>query len=249
MRLYQRILAERLNERRLRNPQYSLRAFARSIEISPAHLSNLISGRKKLTLKLANKIIEKLQLNSDERIDLVRDIGIAINSNSEIPIEVLALSDNEFKLISEWYHLAILSIGNLKNRADAKWLGERLGISPHVAWDAFLRLKRLGFISVKNGRFNQSTKPLMTTTDVPSAAIRQYHRQNLELAMDKLDKVSPLKREYSSVTLSISSDKMSEAKKMINQFRQKFCQKIEDSETPSEVYTLAIQFFPVTHTK
>ena len=49
------------------NPKYSLRAFAASLKLSPSFLSKVLSGKRSLTLKTANKILPSLDLSPQEK--------------------------------------------------------------------------------------------------------------------------------------------------------------------------------------
>jgi uncharacterized protein (TIGR02147 family) len=245
VKFYQKILINELQSRREKNPRFSLRAFARILEMSPAHLSCLINGKKNLTPKQAQKIASRINLSESECQDLVQDLAGFRKKDFRLP-ELQILHDDDFKLISDWYHFAILSLGKLPNRANAQWIANQLEIDPGVAWDAFHRLQRLGLLNVKNGRFSQTSKPLTTKPDLPSQAVRKYFAQTLQVAASKLESVPVDKRDFSSVTMAIHPSKLAEAKKMIAEFREKLYAELESSRNPSEVYTLSIQLFPIT---
>jgi len=245
MKSYQNILMNELSLRRLKNSRFSLRAFARLLDMSPAHLSSLINGKKNLTPKQAKKIVTKLNLSDSESHALVQDIAGLQTDAFQLP-DLQLLTDDEFKLISDWYHMAILSLGQIPNRAHAHWIADQLEIDPAIAWDAFYRLQRLGLLSVKKGKFSQTSKPLTTKADIPSKAVRKYHAQTLRLAAEKLESVATEKRDFSAITMAVHPSKIAKAKKMIHEFRQKLCAELESSPNPSEVYTLSIQLFPVT---
>lgn len=52
-----------LRRRQNRNAAYSLRAFARDLEIAPAHLSQVLNGKRRLSPDLASRLASKLSLN------------------------------------------------------------------------------------------------------------------------------------------------------------------------------------------
>jgi uncharacterized protein (TIGR02147 family) len=207
-----------------------------------------MSGKKGLSPKMAAKIIENLNLSDSENELLLRGL-LTGKSKPARKLDVKVLKEDEFSFISEWYHYAILCLGRMTNKADAKWIGNQLGIEPMVAFQAFHRLLRLGFVKVSHGQFQEVTKPLDTTTDIPSKAIRSFHKQNLQLASEKLETITVDKREYSTITMAVAPSQIAAAKKMINEFKHKFCAKMEEANEISEVYTLAIQFFPLTKEK
>src|SRR4051812_8640701 len=59
-------LANELLSRQLRNERYSLRAFARSLGLSPSKLSDIMKGKQGLSLATAREIVTKLDLSVDE---------------------------------------------------------------------------------------------------------------------------------------------------------------------------------------
>lgn len=242
MQDYRELLIEELNTRKQSNPYFSLRAFARVLGMSPSHLSHLINGKKNLTKKQALKIAEKLSLSP---LQTQKMFGSTILP-ATVDRSVQVLQEDEFKLVSDWFYMAMLSLGELKgNQANPYWISQKLGITPAMAYEAFERLLRLGLIETDRKTFKQSSKPLDTVTDVPSTAVRKYHKQNLELAKEKIDKVDVKQRDFSAITMAVNPKKIEKVKKMIADFKWQISQELEDGER-SEVYTMCIQLFPVT---
>lgn len=215
--------------------------------MSPAQLSALINGRKNLTPKQASKIISALSLDEQEAQEVLQGmLPDKVEQANQTP-DKKVLSTDEFKLIADWYHFAILSLSKIKNnKASAKWIAQRLQIDPILAAESLNRLERLGLITIKNGQFHQSSKPLTTTSDIPQPAIRSYHRQNLQLAAEKLETIPLEERIFSATTLATTPDRIKLAKKLIMQFKRKLSETLE-CQNPTEVYTLSLQLFPVSH--
>lgn len=72
--MYQTILKQHLNQRKLSNPRYSLRSFARDVEIPSSHMSKILRGRQGMSADRAAKICDKLNIHGDEKeffVDLV----------------------------------------------------------------------------------------------------------------------------------------------------------------------------------
>lgn len=59
------------NERKEKNPRYSLRAFARSLGVSSGQLSEILSGKRPLSHKLARRISIALALTTEESQKLI----------------------------------------------------------------------------------------------------------------------------------------------------------------------------------
>lgn len=242
-------LQEEFQKRHATNSRYSLRAFANSLDLSPATLSQILSGKRAVTKKTVLKIAKNLDLTSRQTLQLGRSV---------LPREILEqdpgndehfdmLADDQFALVSDWQHYAILSLGWLKqNQSTPTWVAKRLAISNTQAAEGLSRLERLKLIEIKpDGSFVRTAKPITTQTDIPSEAVKKYHRQILELAKEKLDKIPVAKREYNTVTMAIDPSLLSTAKEMMKQFRRDLSTELERGDQ-REVYALALQLFPLT---
>lgn len=237
------LLASEWRKRKTRNGQFSLRAFARFLEMSPSLLSQLLSGKRRLTRKQALKIANRLDFSPAERNRLL--IG-PYSETAGLLDERRLLEEDQFNLISDWYHYAILGLASLEsNSSSPKWISRRLGISEIIATDALRRLKRLKLIEIKDGSFRQVTKPLDAGWNAPSAALRRHHKQNMDLAKEKIDTVDLSKREYSSITMAANPIQLKKAKDLIAEFKYRLSKILEQGER-TEVYTLSVQLFPVT---
>lgn len=243
------ILMDHFEKRKKRNQQYSLRAFAKGLDVSPSQLSQILSGKRKLSIKMAKQIADKLSLSPIEKENFLETLNPnqqTLNSQAINDGGRLLLKEDEFRLICDWEHFAILSLSELKeNSFDSRWIARRLGIKISRAAEARDRLLRMGLIERRGHGFIQIAPPVMTTNDILSQSIQKSHLGNLELATERLKHVAIDKREYTSVTLATNPQKIAQAKTMIRNFKRKLTRFLEDSEK-SEVYTLSIQLFPNT---
>ncbi len=236
-----------LNElaiRKAKNPQYSIRAFSKHLGISKTALSDILADKRKLSSKAALKISERLGLSPDETKEMMADVtGL---KHKHFDQSSKTLSDDSFRLISDWYHYGILNLAKIsKNKSDPYWIAKRLAISPLEARSAVLRLQRLGFLEVKNGRLIRTVTSLDTLTDVPSSALRNYHKQNLKLAETSIERDFVEKREFSSMVVATNPNRLKNAKKLMREFRSRLATYLECQDA-TEVYTLSLQLFPIS---
>lgn len=234
-------LKEELNRRQTRNPRYSLRAFAKHLEISPSQLSQMLSGKRIITAKTLHRVCESLCLSPLERKEMFERFTL---SESELHPEATPLKEDEFQLISEWYHFAILTLSDLpKAKADPVWIGKRLNIPSATAREALNRLRRLNIL--KDGpELIQVRKSLRVQTETPSQAIRKYHHQVLDLAHERLESVSMEKRDFSSLTIAINPEHLDKARAMIEKFQEDLSAFLRRGEKKA-VYQLSCQLFPL----
>lgn len=163
-------------ERKTKNPQYSLNAFARDLELSSSQVSRLLSGSRAFTLRQVFHITSILNLNEADTQSLIVEVIKKSNQNAKIPKHVrdqfmkespaaegaaaanpgfysstnlmyLQYEVERFKSISQWYHLAILNLTYTKNfKSDPQHIAERLGITHVEAMEAIDRLLHLGLL-------------------------------------------------------------------------------------------------------
>jgi len=217
-----------------KNPSYSLRAFADRLDIPVSALSEILSGKRGLTRKMSLRVIKGLGLNPLEF--------------SEENIKNVELIDLDyFKVISDWYYFAILSLAEIDGfLAEPNWVAKRLNISKSQAKVALERLLKLNLLKLKkNGQVVATGNQLKTPTEIVNISLKNHTSQSLDLAKESLFRDPIDLRDFSTITMSIDTDKISEAKKMIKMFRKRLSKKLETNRK-KEVYKLAIQLFPLT---
>lgn len=233
-------ISDEFAKRKARNPNFSIRSFAKWLDVSPAQLSQLMTGKRPLTTKTLNKIVDRLGLSPFEQHELASTVLKGKDSSSKRD----RLNEDKFRLIADWYHLAILSLTKVKDaKADPRWIARRLGISSEDANQALIRLERLQLLSLKP--FKQIGEPFEVSSDVPSVAIRRFHTQNLQLAMQKIEEVAVENRQFQTVSLSLDPSQVAKFKVFIDEFLDSATAKFENTKA-NEIYNLNIQLFPVT---
>lgn len=252
---YRSYLTQELERRCRRNPIYSQRAFAKDLGLSSAGLSHVMNGRYGLSKASATKIARKLSLDPIQK-EYFCTLVEAAHSRNKKQREAAAkklldfkasykyLSLDSFKIIADWYHLAILELANTKSFDPAPGIiAKRLKISLSDVTTALERLERLGMIIWKDGKI-QTTGYFHTNPEgVPSEAVRKFHSQMLSNAQESLQSTPVQEREFASLTLSFDPHDLPEAKKMIQEFQDQFENKFSHAKNKTEVYGLNVQFF------
>jgi transcriptional regulator with XRE-family HTH domain len=234
-------LREEFVHRRLKNPAYSLRAFSRDLAISPTSLSQILNGRRAPSQKSLHAI--------SKRLGAPFDLGLKPSQIKSRGLSHEELRDDEFKLISDWACFAIMNLAKLSTcKSDPKWIAKRLNISAEHAQVVSDRLIRLGYIKTLNKKLVRTKQAIRTTYDTPSEAIRTYHRQTLQNALRTLESAPVSKREFISVTSDISTCRIPAGKEVIRNFIAEMSSCLQDGPT-DEVYTLAVQLFPLTQSE
>lgn len=253
---YRRYFTETFESRSMRNPSYSLRAFARDLDIGTSTLTEVLQGKYGLSKGRIEKVAKALQLSSDQTehfSDLIaRDHGRSEKDREEAALRIQlrlrhsiqTITLDGFKVISDWYHLALLELISLPSfKNDTEWMAKRLGLPELTIVEAIDRLERLELI--------EKTKTGILLTDdftsignnTPSQAIRKFHSQILQKALTALEAQSVDERENSSTVFAINQEDLPEAKKKLLKFRREFSGLLSKNPNKNNVYCLSIQFF------
>lgn len=249
----QKKLNEALIESQLRNPSFSLRAFSRKLSVSPSALSEILNGKRRISRKLAERLVHNLCLSPKEGqglLDLFVDKHPEKDGDKTYQSPYIELSTDQFHVISEWYHFAILSLAETQDfQSEPRWIADRLNIKTQDAQTALERLERLGLIEKgPRGKLRPTGTGYSTSDEVRDMGLRKAHGQNLEMARRSLEEDPIENRDFTATTMAIDVSKLPLAKKMIREFQDKLCTYLE-SGTKREVYKLCIQVFPLTFRK
>jgi transcriptional regulator with XRE-family HTH domain len=237
--LYTFLQAE-LKKRKLSNPAYSIRAFARSLGLGPTTLSQSLNGKRALSKKNRKKVVSALKL-SEEYLSSKSPVNDLTDADFDL------IQDDIFASMSSWQDFAVLCLADMpENQGNPGWISKRLGIPMKDAEEVLQRLIRLGFLRVQEGKMQPLKSPNLRTTDEKqSLALRTFHQKCLEKARKTIEIVPLHLRDYSLITLPMKAKDLAKGKQMIKAFRRKFG-KTFDNPRSGDVFTLAIQLFPLT---
>jgi uncharacterized protein (TIGR02147 family) len=249
-------LQDELLRRTSANRAYSLRAFAKALGLSSGELSEILRGKRKLSLKSAVKISKSLGLNSIETKHLISLIGNEINEKSLSDKEIKSvneaqLSIDQFTVISEWYHFAILNLADCKNfNWSYSYISKKLNIKPFEVKIAIEKMIHVGLIKKsydKNGevRLKVSEDFVMPQSGIPSTAIRKYHKQILNKAIEALEIQSVDERDITGIGLSLNKIDIKSFKKDISAFQDFLIEKYSKGKK-ERAYQLEMALFALS---
>ncbi len=239
-----RILEREYGRRKERNPAYSMRAFSKYLGIGIASVSDCLAGKRNLSKRSIEKVIAKLELSPAEE-DVIRTETKENLKRTEIEIEKLKLKEDIFKVISDWYHFAILELSFVEGHsAKEAWIAKRLGITVDQTTLAIERLENLGFLKIRGGKLIKLAPPITTTENIPSSALRKSHKQLLEIATDSIENYPVEERHFRSITMAIDSDNFKKAEEMMIKYSRKIC-KVLETGRPKRIYNLCVGLFPL----
>jgi len=253
---YKSYLQGELSRRCERNPRYSVRAFARALDINDGALSQILSGKRIPAYRTAVRIIRALGLTPDEEQNFLASLAEKHRSRGlqrlnpifrEIQTKPKQQQIDLFRMAADWYHVAIGELTLTDEfQSDPAWIARELGISVIEAKMALERLVNHGYLKVEGGKYvrqaGQDRVFLGHSRTTP--ALRAFHRQLLEKAIHSLENDSPESRDFTGWTLAIDPDRLPEARNLIETFASNLCSFL-CSGKQKKVYQLELCLYPL----
>lgn len=244
-------IKEDLSLKQRNNPHYSLRAYARDVGIHPATLSQILKGKRPLPLKDSEAVALKLNLGPKEKTLFVESLLRNKSAIDQIKISDfdtrLMLDESYYQIIAEWEHYALLELFHLKQfNCTKEDVARHLNLTMNRTEVVINNLMVCGLLEVnQEGKLQKVYSDIRTTEDISSQALKESHKETLQLGKEKIEEIAIEMRDFSSSTLAIDLKKIPEAKIIIREFRQKMATLLKDGDK-TDVYQLAIQFYPLT---
>ncbi|HBQ20446.1 MAG: hypothetical protein A2Z91_04970 [Deltaproteobacteria bacterium GWA2_38_16] len=256
---YKSYLKEAYIQKKNANSKYSQRAFAKHLGISPTLINLVFKGTKNISSETALMMSDPLKLKENERdyfCSLVQLEGAKTPQAKEFMAKKLenlhpaqsfqTIELDHFKMISNWYHHAILEMTELDHfKYNPSWISKTLNISKEEVELAWERLKRLKLITKKKGKWHKTHAFSSIQSDKYHDVIRKFHKQTLEKALESLSSQTPEEMEMGTMTLSIDPSKIKQAKKKMKEFRMEMAQYLTKGKR-THTYQLSTHLFKLT---
>lgn len=233
-------------QKKVSNQAYSLRAFGQKLGVSSGALSEILSDKRRPTLKTALKILKNMHADLGE-ISAFREIdGIDINQE-KVQRNYFDLGLDQYQILSHWAYFAFLNLIELPQTIhNVNYFAKALKVEKSFVEEMIERLGRLEMIEKVDGRYVRTQVRYQTTEDVANSAIKHYHYQTLEKSEEALTSIEPELRDFSSILLKVNPKNIKKVKEMIRQFQDQISEMVEEDD-PSEVYHLNVHLYPVTN--
>lgn len=253
------ILRRELNKRTAKNRRYSLRAYARFLEIHISALSRIFSGKQDLTPESGVNIAFKLQLGSDERRKFIRSIlqaretrdqkklGDLIESPNLRPAAV-KLTLDEYKKVARLSCLALLELTKTRGfQSDANWIADTLRIEEPEVEEMIRHLVETGLLVRENGGSLVNGEEHRTAVDSAetNAVRKQLQLDILESSRKSLERDAFSERLHYGMTMAINPSKIEFARGKIMSFIETLADELEVNPR-EDVYQLAVSLFPLS---
>src|SRR4051812_6449760 len=100
------------------NPRFSIRSFAKRLDVDSSSLSQILSGTRQVSDKIVFRFANKIGASP------------LTSPQESTSVDYQRLSEDMFTAISDWHHFAILDLTLIKNfKSDPAWIAKKLDIS------------------------------------------------------------------------------------------------------------------------
>ncbi|MEO7423608.1 MAG: TIGR02147 family protein [Fibrobacteria bacterium] len=259
---YRLYLADVHAMRKLADPRFSVRAFAKEAGFSSHTLMRyVLDGKRNLSKKTLLKLSLALKLTR-ERAEYFENLVFFNQSKtldekntyyqrllkSKQPNGLKKLEESQFRIFNTWYHSAIremLALSSFRNSPE--WIAGQLQprIEPREAQESLKLLLESGLIKRTPNGYKTVDDAITTDDEVLPLFVRNYHLQMIEMAKKAIDSVDPEKRDISAVSFPIREADFPKLKKQIQLMRKELRHFAAEGGEGERVVQVNIQLFPL----
>lgn len=244
------------------NPGFSLRAWAKRMDFNNhSLLSLLLRGVRPITVAHLPHLQKGLSLHEQDwqyfewlvrmhaaETETERNLYESKLRLAQQPNAMVYRDVEVFRYISQWIHAAILEMTELKDFSeDPVWIVKKLEFPTTVSEvrQALERLESLGLLVRTEHGLKKSNPNLMLAGDKASQAVRDHHRQMINLALRAVETQRKTERILGSFTVTMDAETIGKAEELFLEFRQRFDQLLEKS-SGNATYQCNFQLFRLT---
>lgn len=243
----------------------SLRYFSSTIGLSPGKVSEIFSGKRRITQNFVDTISNSDSIPKED-IEALRDkVQKEVETESKVKKELHAvlgsspqspkqLDLENFECADDWTFYAIMSLLDAeKSTMTLEWIASSLNIEEQVARPVLDHLVSMGTVDLVDGNYSKAiTEDTYNGDNNPSGnetTLRNRTKAILKKSIEVYDEL-PLQTmgaEADYINFSILADpkRIEPARKMLANYLYKVALFLEDGDK-KQVYYLNSQLFPVS---
>jgi uncharacterized protein (TIGR02147 family) len=253
---FRSFLKDEFDFRTKRNSLYSLRAFARDLNVSHSRLSEFLSGKHPISARTGQRICRSLSLaneDSDYLINLIRSEfhpnmkvrRAALEAASQRRQTQFLTSNGEADLLGCWYYLPLIVFMTLPKPMNENEIAERLGVDNDTVREAIDFLAKEQFIEFDGTSWKKSHAFFKFESGAPSPHFKAYHEMFLRMAAQSLHSDPIQERKFITWVFTFDDSDVEEARRELEEFSADFVRKFSERKSSNSVFSLGVQFYGV----
>lgn len=247
-RILRRILADYFLPAKGGKPNVSLRSFAKKIGVSSSTVSQFLSGQKRISRSLAEKIVAGLKINKADAMDLLTlfsQLSVGATSRRKRLEEYACVDEKDTSIYSQWHTGAIFALIDTKGfRSDPEWIARRLNLTVPMVESAVDAMVSAGILSKGEGGGLSIGSPDQFKR-LQQSGLENVAKYSTDLLQRSLREDDEKSRRVVFTTLPVSKERLDEAYSMISEFHEKM-QCLLQVGDKTAVYHLSVCLFPVS---
>jgi uncharacterized protein (TIGR02147 family) len=253
-----------LQEKAEINSSYSLRAFAKKLGLSPGALSLILSRKKKLSVERAYEVAKALALDPEsteyflslvqlegakseamkmQYLEKVKNLNPKIKNSKNLKQTILTLE--HFKLISDWYGLAILELlSGAVGVWNVKSISKKMKL-PKIDVELTLdRLMKLELIEEQaDGSYKRVIETLMIESQISNDAIKKYYEGVHAESLKSVKEQSPSEKVIGAQVFAFDPSQLEEVRKLTDDFLNSLNELAAAGKNKTEIYQAITNIF------
>lgn len=254
-----------IESKKLHQKSFSIRLLAKQLKIkSPSLITMVLRGERQPSIELVHKIAAYLKMPAAETTFLEALVGLQraanVNEQTRYMNDIRKMRPSSTKIayrmdmiemMTKWYAVVILEMTQLTDfQENIKKIKQQIGavVTEDMVADAIKGLKKHKLVEADaTGTIRKVADFIRSTVNIPSLAIRSFHKQVLLRAHAAIDAQSIDERYFTTLTIAIPQHKIKLAGELMSRFRDDFMAEMTgDLQAPDEIYHLSMQFFRAT---
>ncbi len=247
-----------------RNRRWSYGAWAKQLRLSStSSLTKVLHGQRDAGPEITGKLVDYFEFDTQQS-GYFRDLVQLSKLKHDARLSVLLmekmerrhpdgairiLSDDEFKLVSEWHYYAIRQLTRRKRFVEsANWIAQqfRFRLSPTEAQNALQTLLRLGLLARDSrGRLRVATRVIDTSHGIANEALKRHHEQALLQTAEAVRTIDVSERSMVDSTLVMKLEDVPRAKEFLRNTIDEF-EKLFEKDDGDSVFRFQLQLVPLT---
>jgi uncharacterized protein (TIGR02147 family) len=238
------ILREKYLEIKSRRPKYSLRAFAKKLEVGSGSLTLIMDGKRRISQRKAESVAKKLELSPEEERKFLSEFRLKKTIKNKKEYQLFEI--NLFPPSQTWLVFGILNLVNVPFvDLSPLSIAQIFSIDEKEASEVLNKLFMQNLLSVdSDGKVFRTKERLTTIDDKANDALIEIQRSHIRKALESQEKDTVENRDLTALTMPLSTKSLPMIKKLIREF-QDAIEEISDPEAYDSVYTLNMQLFPI----
>ncbi len=237
---YREILKNTLVERATKNSSYSLRAFARDLNLSVSYLSEVLTSKKMLKPKFIEQVKKNLKLNETDAY-IFEQSCLYENNGKETPTEI---HDEDFNEINDPLVFTLLSTFFLDDFENSvQWISNKLRIDKNKCDQLIQNLVKKNILEIDNGEISRKSLNFIVKNFSNPKKLREFHQKCLHKIGYSISYTPSDRIHLNHLSFAINPEKL-------EQFRERTDKYIDDVEKLMEtgpqkdLYNLGVYLTP-----